>query len=100
MSDKPICRVQFTSEDEYYTIIKVATQHDQKLPEFVRNCVIKTVNEIFAAAEQQAKAAADAAAGQDAETEASTTEPNQDVEVTTEVTTEMTTEEPADVPAT
>lgn len=48
MSSKPIVRVQFTNEEEYWTLVKVAAQHDQKMPDFLRNCAILVTNDFFA----------------------------------------------------
>ena len=55
MSEKPVCRVQFQSADEYWTLVKLAAQHDLKLPEFLHRCAIKVANDIFAEREEGMK---------------------------------------------
>ena len=44
----PSCKIYFTTEEEYWAIVKIAASHDMTLPQFVHSSVIEVSNSFLA----------------------------------------------------
>jgi len=58
MSSMPSCKFHFSTEDEFQTVLMIAAQHNLKLNEYARACVIKVTQEVIDSRNAEAEAAA------------------------------------------